>query len=176
MGRSIPPETPRSAVRHGFPASKGMNRLWAEDWRASGDHRMRKTRHILRGCKKTCVAGHAAENGGVLVLFFALNDPMPECLVIGSGRDLCAHLEWRIEGRVDHTKRAKDFSLTKTFESFSRQPFKSDPENNETDIAVLGAGTRLRRQRCGERRLQEFVPRMGSQEQLFIGRQARRVG
>jgi hypothetical protein len=76
---------------------------------------------------------------------------------------------------VRHGQRPENFMLAQMVEGFLRDTLKRDSEEDETDIAVLSSVARIGGERSGEGGGKKCVSRLGSQEELFVRGQARRV-
>ena len=86
--------------------------------------------------------GNASEDAGVLVLDFTLDDAVAEGTVVRCRRNFMFQRSPRIERRVHHAERPKNFALAEGIERFIGEAFESEAENDESDIAVFGARAR----------------------------------
>ena len=137
---------------------------------AGVEHGMGELGEIGGGREKPGVSGYAAEDAGIFVLHFALDDAIAESAaggVIASARRglrfrrLPARVSdphgpsrssavggiergflRRIEGCI-HAERGKDFAPAKTVERFVGEAFERNAEKNKSDVAVFGAGARI---------------------------------
>lgn len=121
------------------------------------------------------MAGDSAEEAGVFILHFALDDAMTEGAVVGGRGNGDLPGGRRIEKRVRHAEGAEDFTLAEAVERFVGDAFQSDAENDEADVAVLSAGAGIGGERGSECCGQEFSASFGAKEQFFVRREARGV-
>lgn len=131
---------------------------------------------IFGGGEKARVSGDSAEGKGILILDFALNDAMTEGVVVLCGRDLDTALGGRIECRTSHGQGAEDFALTECVEGFAGEALEGGAKDDESDVTVFATRTGIGGERRGKRRVEESIVGGGAQVQLFIRRQAGRVG
>ena len=104
--------------------------------------------------------------------YLALNDAEAEAAIVGGWRDRVLQSVCGIEGRVRHAQRSEDFALAERVERFVGEAFERDAENNEADVAVFGAGAGGGGERRGESGSQNRFASLGTQEKLFVSRQA----
>ena len=166
---------------------KNGNGLWPNNRGSSAQHGMGEASHVFSGGKKSGMWGNSAENEGILILHFALDDPTPKsawtdksvrptgiCFV-GGGWNLWTEFPGGIECRARHRQRSKNFSLAEGVECFASQAFERNAEDNESDVAVFGASVRISVERNRKGGAQEFVAGVSAKKQLFVRRQAGRV-
>ena len=123
-------------------ASKKRNRFGAQDWLTSAEHGEAERREIRGRRKQAGMSRDSAHHAGVFILHLTLNDSLAEAPIVCGRRDLRFPCLRRIEHRSAHSHPRKDFPLTKLVERFSGDSFEGDPEQNETDVAVLGVRAR----------------------------------
>ena len=121
------------------------------------------------------MTGHAAKHAGILVLHFALNNPLSKDAIICGRHNSRFPGSRRIERCTDHAEWSEDFTLTKSIQRLVSDPLQQFAQNDESDVAVLGVdagfGYEGNRKRC----LQQFLAGVVLQKQLFVGGQAGRV-
>ena len=146
----------------------------AEDGLASVEHGLGEFGEVFGGGKKSGVWGYSAQDAGVFVLNFALDDSLAEGAAVaqalrvirfrqlsdrsvrptrfffafsfvGGGRDLCADFWWGIKCCVRHRQWGEDFAPAEAVERFVGQAFEDDAEDDESDVTVLGADSGI----CG---------------------------
>jgi len=101
-GGGIPTEGAGCARGRGFTAGEEADGFGAEDGAASVKHSVGEACEIFGGRKQTGVGGDAAEDVGVFVLDFALDDSVAEGAVVGRGWNLSARFFGRVECGVGH--------------------------------------------------------------------------
>ena len=143
---------------------------------AALQHALCKNRHV-QGCGKTAsMAGDSAHDEGVFVIDLALNHAVAERLVIFGWGDERLPILRRAEGHARETERGKDLALAEAVERLAGEALQSFAQQDEADIAILGAGSRLGSERHLKGLLDQFIFIMGGLEELDISRQAGGVG
>ncbi len=69
------------------------------------------------------MSGNTAEDAGVFVLHFALNDAMTKTSIVGCRRDSRAQFGCGIKGSLGQAERTKNLALAETIERFIGQSF-----------------------------------------------------
>src|SRR5580658_1360341 len=100
-----------------------------------------------------------AEHAGILILHFTLNDAVAEGLIVSSCWNLRADFGWRVERSVRPLPRCKDFPLAERGERFVGETFESNAEQDESNVAVVGARSWIGCQRHRENGVQQFRAR-----------------
>src|SRR5579863_668083 len=110
-GWSIPSQRARGASGRAFTPREESERFRAEDRRFTAQHGVRKASEILSSREDSCLWGHPAKHAGVLVLYLALDDALPERAIVLRGRDVGATFGRGIVSGVRHAQRAEDLAL-----------------------------------------------------------------
>src|SRR5664280_61212 len=113
---------------------------------------------------------------GVLVSHFALDDALAKGAIVFGGRNPRLPLCWRIESRMGHPERSKDFLPRKEVERHASLAGQHFSQQDEAHVAVLGARARRGNQPRGKRGPNEFLARGGNLKQLLVSRQSAGVG
>jgi len=74
------------------------------------------------------VGGYAAEDAGVFVLDFALDNSLAKGFIVCRWRNLWADLQWRIEGGIRHGQGGEKFAPTEAVERFVSEAFECGAE------------------------------------------------
>src|SRR6202044_647157 len=154
--RRIPSQSARCAYGHGFAAGEEPNRFRAENRPSAIEHAMCESSEVGGGGKNSGMRRNPAQHAGIFVLHFALNNSFPKSSIVLRRRNLYANLRRRIESRIRHRKRREDLALAEAVERFVSQPFESDAENDEANVAILGAASWI----VGQRRSQGDVEKL----------------
>ena len=200
-GGRVPTEGAGCAWRRGFAMGEEGDGFGAQDGASAVEHGVSEAGEVFGGGEKAGVSGDAAEDESVFVLDFALDDSLAKlaasilaragrgwrqfagwcvratlrvlfCAFVGGRRDLGTRLLWRIERGVRHGQRAEDFALAENIERFFRDALEGGGEDDESDVAVLGAGAGIGGERRGESGNEKFVASMRLEKQLLVGGQA----
>src|SRR5438270_9716825 len=133
---------------------------------AALQHALCKNRHV-QGCGKTAsMAGDSAHDEGVFVIDLALNYAVAEGLVIFGGGDERLPILRRAEGHAGEAERGKDLALAEAVERLAGETLQDFAQQDEADIAILGAGSRLGSERHLKGLLDQFIFIMGGLEEL----------
>ena len=132
--------------------------------RSGVEHGVGESGEIRGGGKHSSVPGYATEDAGVFVLHFSLDEAMTEAAIIGCRRDLGANLFRWIKSCVDHAERSKEFALAEAIQRFIGDAFEGDAKEDESDVAIVGAGAGIGSERRGEGGLKQFVACVRLQE------------
>src|SRR5207245_9392364 len=134
--------------------------------------RMSTACEIRRCREQSSVRRNPTPHASILILDFTVNYSLPERLIISSRRYPGFPCRRRIERRLEHSQRPEHLTLTKPVEGFFGHPLKSNSEQDETNVAVLGMRCRGILQGNGEHFAQKFFSLRRAQVDLLVGRQA----
>jgi hypothetical protein len=93
------------------------------------------------------MASNSAENGGVFIVDFALNKAVAKSMVIFSGWDERFPIYRWIEDSMRKSEFGEDLSLAKLVQRLARELLDDFSQQDEADVAVFGAGSRIGGQR-----------------------------
>src|SRR5437899_10758663 len=162
----IPPQRSRSAFRFGLTASEQSQCLWAKNWSAAVQHDVSEDSQIPCSSEQTRMSRDSAQHARVLVLHFAVNDPLAKSAIVHRGRNVGAPGSRRLECRMNHSEGTENLALAEGFERFIGDAFQSNTQDDEPDVAINGERAGLRDARGCEGRMQELFAVACVQAQL----------
>src|SRR5438477_13218120 len=89
------------------------------------------------------MSGDASHHPCILVVHFALDDPLAKSFVLDSRWYELAQLFCRAKSRRSHAQRREDLPPTKRVQSLTGNPLQGHAKNDESDIAVLNLRARI---------------------------------
>ncbi len=117
----------------------------------------------------------SAQNAGVFILHFALDNPLPKCAVIGRRRNRSLPRCRRIVRSVHHSQRTKYFALAEPVQAFIGDALQSDCQNDEADVTVFSPLAGISGECSAEGRCQQFVFVLRLEKESLVRRQSRRM-
>ncbi len=142
-------EVPAGAVSRRV---KRRQSLRTNQRRSSLQKNMSESCQVFCGREQPGVSRHSAEDAGVFVLNFALDNSLPKRAVIGSGRNRSSpRCRWIVRS-VHQSQRTKYFALTEPVQTFIGDALQCDRQNDEADITIFSSRARIGCKRSTERR------------------------
>src|SRR5664279_2498336 len=174
--RSVPPQRSRRTGRRFHPSREKLHGFRLEDGRSAAQHAFSEARDVACRSEDAGMSSYASHHGSVLVIHFALDDALAKSAIVFGGRNPRLPLCWRIESRMGHPERSKDFLPRKEVERHASLAGQHFSQQDEAHVAVLGARARRGNQPRGKRGPNEFLARGGNLKQLLVSRQSAGVG
>src|SRR5512146_3205415 len=173
--RSVPAESTRGSLRHGFAEREEFESRGFYDRRATTQHAEAEFRKVAGIGEHPGVAGDAAHHESIFIVDFALNDPTAEVAIVNAGRDVSAPVLARAKAGGSHVQGPKDVFVAESVKRFSSESSEDFAKQDESDVAVLGADKGRSRERSLHGKADEFLAGCGAFIQFLVSGKAGRV-